>query len=35
MLAAIWWAVGIRPRLRRHEAGPDYAREHPASQHND
>lgn len=35
VLAAIWWAVGIRPRLRRHEAGPDYAREHPASQHND
>ena len=31
VLAAIWWATGLRARLRRGEAGANYARTHAAS----
>jgi amino acid transporter len=31
-LASIWWATGLRGRLRRGEAGSDFARRHRSSQ---
>ena len=33
VLAAIWWATGLRARLRRGEAGPDFARTRRGAQH--
>jgi amino acid transporter len=31
IVAVIWWAVGLRPRLRSGEAGPEYAAKHLSS----
>ena len=33
-LAALWWAFGLRSRLRQGKAGPHFARTHAASQHH-